>query len=163
MDAHTRMVRDLEARLRPGFTLIELVIVILIGGLLAALAVPPLGAYVEGRNRVQARDAFMMVAARARAAAVEEGDFVLMTISSTGDSVVVTSQRDGAMIDVLRLYSGARKADIVGDGEFTVCYSPRGFAHPSCQDGADLPHLVGFASGGGTAWARLTLGQVEVQ
>lgn len=157
MDVQTRMVRDLEAPARPGVTLIELVIVMLIAGVLIALAYPPMRSYIASRDRLQERDALVMIAARARAAAVEKGEFVLMTVSPTDNSVVV--KHNGDVIDALRPRSTiAREA---GTSDITICYSPRGFAHPSCRDGGTLPDRVGFTSGDKTAWALITLGRVE--
>lgn len=159
MDAEAGVIRSLETRMRPGFTMIELVLVLLIGGVVAAVAIPSMSSYLRGTNMQQARDAFIMIAAQGRAAAVEEGDLVLMEVSPATDSVVLT-QRDGTLIDVLDLRDRDRQADMVGD-EITICYMPRGYAHPSCRDGGDLPASIGFAFDGDTVWAELTLGQVE--
>lgn len=161
MDVQTGVIRDLGARLRPGFTMIELVIVLIIGAVVTALAIPPMSSYLQGRNMQQARDAFIMIAAQGRIAAVEDGDLVLMEVSPATDSVVLM-QRDGTVIDVLDLRDRDRRADLVGD-EITICYMPRGYAHPSCRDGGDLPASIGFAFDGDTIWAELTLGQVHPQ
>lgn len=159
MDVVAGVIRAMDARVRPGFTLIELVLVLLIGGVVAAVTIPSMSNYLQGRNMYQARDAFMMIAAQGRAAAVEEGDLVLMQVSPATDSVVLT-QRDGTLIDVLDLRDRDRRADMVGN-EITICYMPRGYAHPSCRDGGDLPASIGFTVDGDTVWAELTLGRVE--
>lgn len=105
---------------------------------------------------IQARDSFIMIAAQARAAAMEEGDYVLMTVSPDDDDVVVT-RRDGTVLHTLDFTTG-RRADLLGSG-ITVCYTPRGFAHPACLDGSSLPATFGFTSGGDTVEAELTLGR----
>lgn len=156
MYVQTGVIRDSGARLRPGFTLIELVLVLMIGGILVAVAIPPVSSYLQSRHSLQARDAFIMMAAQARAAAIEEGDYVLMTVSPADDEVVVT-RRDGSVLHSLDLSTG-RSADLQGT-EITVCYTPRGFAHPSCLDGDALPATFAFTSGGNTVEAELTLGR----
>lgn len=161
MYAQTGVIRDPEAPLRPGFTLIELVLVLVIGGILAAVAIPPVSSYLQNRHMIQARDAFIMMAAQARAAAMEEGDYVLMTVSPDDDDVVVT-RRDGTVLHTLDFTTG-RTTDLLGDAEITICYTPRGFAHPACLDGGELPETFGFTSGGDTVQAQLTLGRARPQ
>lgn len=161
MCVQTGVIRDSEAGLRPGFSLIELVLVLMIGGILAAVAIPPMSSYLQSRHAMQARDSFIMMAAQARAAALEEGDYVLMTVSPANDDVVVM-RRDGTVLHSLDLSTG-RRADLQGDGTITICYTPRGFAHPGCLDGGSLPATFQFTSAGNTTAAQLTLGRARPQ
>jgi len=122
---------------------------------------------------MNARNVLVMSAARTRAAAVERGEPTIMMIRIYRDSVFVMSgAKTGSdeWADTLEVM-GFNDGDISGDiiledtpAPFILCYVPRGFVHPSCEDGKYLPVKVGFVapSGSDTAWAVINaVGQVE--
>lgn len=154
---------------RRGFTAIELVLVLVIAGVLAGLSMPAFRQYRNQREVMNARHAFMMQAARARASAVERGDVVLLVTRIYRDSVFVLSADWSDTLEVIDFRGGETRADIILEGTpapFRLCYVPRGFVHPSCQDGEYLPAKIGFANwnGSDTAWAVINaVGQVEPQ
>lgn len=159
------------ARRRGGFTVVELLFVVMIAGILMSLAVPAFHDYIDRRGVMNARSAFSMAAARARAAAVERGDMVILMVRIYRDSVFVMSADEADTLEVIDYRStGDSPADILVDGTpapLRLCYSPRGFIHPSCKDGEFVPRTIGFESRNGTgetAWAVINAaGQVEPQ
>lgn len=154
---------------RPGFTAVELIFVMLIAGILMSLATPRFREYVNRREAINARQAFMMAAARARAAAVERGDVVVLMTRVQGDSVFVLSGDWTDTLERIDYRNGEIRADILLSESldpFRICYTPRGFVHPSCQDGGSLPVLIGFSTrnGADTVGAVINaVGQVEPQ
>lgn len=152
---------------RRGFSAVELVFVMLIAGTLMGLAMPAFRSYRNQREVMNAQHAYQMVAARARAAAVERGDVVILMTRIYRDSVFVMSGDMSDTLEVLDFRNGETRADILLDGTpapFLICYMPRGFAHPSCKDGEYLPAKIGFTTwaGADTAWAVINaVGQVE--
>ncbi len=162
-DANRRCAR----RGRPGFTLVELLFVVLIAGILMSFAMPAFREYISRREVINARTAFMMAATRARAAAVERGDVVVLMTRIYRDSVFVMSADGADTLEVIDYRNGEIKANILLNNTpapFRICYLPRGFVHPSCQDGGYLPATIGFTnwSGADTVWAGINaVGQVE--
>lgn len=154
--------RSIRSPARPGFTLVELLIVVIIAGVVGTLAVPPIQEYRNARNAVSARDAFIMISARARAAALEHGKLVLLTVSGSKDSVfVAVRDDDGTQTRIDSLGIRADWAtDLIG-GDRTICYTPRGFVHPSCLDGDELPVTYTFSTSTSDVDAQLTFGRVE--
>lgn len=154
---------------RRGFSAVELVFVMLIAGTLMGLAVPAFREYRNQREVMNARHAYQMVAARARAAAVERGEPVILMTRIFRDSVFVVSADMTDTLEVIDFRGGETRADILLDGTpapFLICYMPRGFVHPSCKDGGYLPARIGFTTwaGADTAWAVINaVGQVESQ
>jgi prepilin-type N-terminal cleavage/methylation domain-containing protein len=147
---------------RQGFTVIELLMVLTIVGVMSMMALPRMGSYMSKREAVNARDAFLLAAGRARSAAVERGEVVVLRVAPSEESVVVTNGSASDTIHVLDLKDGDMRADIVSATAIRVCYVPRGYAHPSCGSGSDLPLDVGFAGPGDTVWATIkAAGQVE--
>lgn len=166
MDSRTRRT---VKRHRPGFTAVELVIVVVIAGALMGLSFPAFREYRNQREVMNARHAFVMSAARARAAAVERGDVVVLMTRIYRDSIFVLNGDWTDTLEVIDFRGGETRADIILEdtpAPFRICYVPRGFVHPSCQDGEHLPVRIGFAtwSGSDTAWAVINaVGQVEPQ
>lgn len=154
---------------RPGFTVVEVLFVILIAGVLMGLSMPAFRQYSSRREVINARHAFQMAAARARAASVERGDVVVLMTRIYRDSVFVMSADWTDTLEMIDFRGGETRADILLEGTpapFRICYVPRGYAHPSCQDGQYLPTKIGFTtwSGSDTAWAVINaVGQVEPQ
>lgn len=165
-DGGQRRVRKAN---RPGFTAVELVIVVMLAGVLASLSFPAFKEYRSAREVMNARRAFTMSAARARAAAVERGEVVVLMVRIYRDSIFVMNGDWTDTLEMIDFRGGETRADILLDGTpapFRICYVPMGFVHPSCQDGAYLPRRIGFTtwSGTDTAWAMINAaGQVEPQ
>ena len=153
-------------RRRPGYTVVELLFVLMIGGVLMSLAFPAFRDYGNRREAMSARHAFMMSAARARAASVERGEVVVLMVRIYRDTVFVMNADWTDTLEMIDYRDGEIRADIQLDNTpapFRICYTPRGFVHPSCQDGEYLPARIGFRTwnGGHTAWAEINaVGQV---
>lgn len=154
---------------RRGFTIVELLIVVFIGGVLMALAMPAFRQYTNQRNVINARHAFMMSASRARAAAVERGEPVVLMVRIYRDSVFVMGSGGADTLEMVDYRGGDIRANILLNGTpapFRLCYMPRGFVHPSCEHGEYLDGEldIGFTnwSGTDTAWAVISAaGQVR--
>jgi prepilin-type N-terminal cleavage/methylation domain-containing protein len=151
---------------RPGFTLIEVLFVLLIVGIVGGIAIPRIGTFTSHRGVNNARDAFIRTGAQARAAAIQTGNDVEMRIDPANDRVTVVTVTNDT-IAVLDLRNGPIQADLsipgrTATGAFLVCYVPRGYARPDCG-GESIPKTVRFVSVSGkhTAEARILLTQVE--
>lgn len=146
---------------RPGFTMIELVMVILLAGIIGTIAVPQMGRYASQKEAKNARDAFIATASRARAAAIQSGDEVHVRILPVVDRVEVVNRAGDPVAPPLDFRTGPVRARILGEFNMTICYTARGFVRPGF---ACMPMLdIAFASMAGrdTAMARVTFGQVE--
>lgn len=162
MSPHSAADRRGRPRARPGFTVVELLFVMLIAGVLGALSLPQFARYMSRRNVVNATDSFRLSAARARAAAVERGDVMLVVVRPLQDSILIMSADATDTIDVLDYAAGEIQVDVIAGSSLVVCYVPRGYAHPGCGSGNILPQRVGFSGGTDTAWVTINaVGQVE--
>lgn len=152
---------------RPGFTLIEVLLVALILAIVGGIAAPQISKAANQRTVNNARDAFIRTAAQARAAAIQTGDEVEMRIDPASDRVTVVAA-DGDTLAILDLRNGPIRASLsIRDrsataGEFLACYVPRGYARPDCGN-ESVRQTVDFVGPGGkhTAAARLTISQAE--
>jgi prepilin-type N-terminal cleavage/methylation domain-containing protein len=148
---------------RSGFTLVEALIVIAIAGILSTIAFSGMKEYLARQGARNARDEFVYMAARARAAAIERSQVVRLEISPDEDRVrIVTSQNGVEKVLETRHYTGEFNAVVTtGNGEtLTICYSPRGYASTSCTSISEEVS-VDFARAGKSARAVVRpLGQV---
>lgn len=144
---------------RSGFTILELIIVILVGAILTTIAVRGLGSVQSRASVRQARNVYASMHARARAQAVELGERVELRIDPVGDSIWLS--RDGAVLHVVRFRSEMGVDIRAGSNTHTVCMDPRGFADASCNSFESSPLTLTFAQGADTASLQvLPLGQV---
>lgn len=128
--------------------MVELVFVLLIAGILMAVAFPRFSQYMQHRQLVNARSAVMTMAARARSLAVARGDAVKLRLSPLDERVTVLNLMETQTIETLDLATGDIRADLVAAGDVTICYVAGGFADPSCSAG--LPATVGVRNSSGT-------------
>lgn len=145
---------------RHGFTLIEMVITILVGGILLSIAVASFGA-VQSRTSVrQARNVFAGVHARARAHAVEFGTTTLLEVDVGGDSVWIS--RNDTTLEAIGFRSEFGVDLTAGATRYTLCMSPRGYADTACTSFAGAVTLT-FERGTESMIATmLPLGQLEM-
>ncbi|HEY8470564.1 MAG TPA: type II secretion system protein [Longimicrobiales bacterium] len=140
-----------------GFTGIEMLVVLIIAGILVAMAMPALGRAWARQGALNARDSLVALAARARAAAIERGDTELKVDALTDRAWI---EQAGSTIDAVD-YSGEFDADVTtASGRDALCvrYNARGLGR-SC--GHTLPDSVVFTRGSYSARAVVQfLGQV---
>lgn len=162
-----QLVRRKACGARSGFSMVELVVVIAIAGVLAGIAVPSLSRYLSQRHLVNAADAFVMSAARARSAALERGDLVRLSVDAATDRVQVL---DGAgnVLHSLDLNGEEMRADLrlrsssgTELSQLVLHYTARGYVRPG-GDADHLPAQIGFGNDSRMHWLRMTVvGRVE--
>jgi prepilin-type N-terminal cleavage/methylation domain-containing protein len=151
-----------------GFTLIELMIVIVIGGALMMITIPSFTRLAAGRNAQNARDALVWMAARARSRAIERGETQLLEIDPGTERVWIVRRNTGAALATDTVdkvtFSSVHSSTIstAANTVITVCYSPRGYAF-SCSANSPAANVdVTFTHVDKTAVARVKpLGQIE--
>lgn len=144
-------------RVPRGFTLIEVVIALLVGSILTSIAMTGYG-NAKGRFAVRgARNTFVSVHARARAAAIEGGATTRLHVFPTGDSVTVV--RGGVTLESVN-FKNVFGVDVQASGNLTLCMSSRGFADTACNSFSS-PATLNFRFGAdGAAIEILPMGQL---
>ncbi|MCH7890028.1 MAG: type II secretion system protein [Gemmatimonadetes bacterium] len=144
---------------RSGFSIIELVVVLMVGSVLTSIAMTSFNG-ISGRFATKgARQTFMTMNARARAQAVEYGQTVQLNVDPVGDSVWL-SRGD----DILEVLNFGKEFDVdihtSTGSELWVCMNARGFADSRCNSFSS-PVTVSFLLASDTASVRiLSLGQM---
>ena len=85
---------------RRGFTVVELIIVIIVGVILAGVAIRSLSEMQTRMSVKQARQVFVSMHARARAQAIEFGQRTRLRIDTSGDSAWLS--RNDSTLEVVK-------------------------------------------------------------
>lgn len=137
-----------HVRTRLGFTVIELLIVLVVGGLLSTVAIRSFSQVHGSLGARTAQSTFLTMHAHARSMAVEHGQPVILVVDPAADRVRLEGE-DGT---VLRSRDFAGDYDVsiqTGGGTVRLCMTPRGFADPGCGNVNDRVE-VRFVRGGRT-------------
>ncbi|MHB1224842.1 MAG: GspH/FimT family pseudopilin [Gemmatimonadaceae bacterium] len=129
-----------------GFTLLELLIVVVISGMLAMMAAPRISAARNTANLVSAREQLSAAISTARAAAIQKGQPVTLRFTAAGPSATVVG-RTGAQLRIvapvdLRTQYGVT----VSTRTDTIRFDSRGLAAPKLG-GRAVFRLTGAAGG----------------
>lgn len=147
---------------RAGFSLIELLLVLVIGAILMTFAIPGFTKMSASRNAQNARDNLVWMAARARAKAIEHGRVYQLTIDPAAERARIIQRGAATAMDSVT-FSSEFKTTLSTDANTTIvlCYSPRGYAFP-CTGSPTTNVDVTFTHFDKTAVARVKLlGQIE--
>jgi prepilin-type N-terminal cleavage/methylation domain-containing protein len=155
---------------RGGFTLLELAIVLSIAGVIASFAVPSYQNIKRSMAAQNARDAFVWMASRARASAVERGTTYMLELDPAADRAWIVLRRVGSPAeaqDTLQKvdYPSEFGATVstAANTRVTLCYNPRGYAWRCNTSYSPSTNVdITFTQGATSAAARAkVLGQVE--
>jgi type II secretion system protein H len=108
-------------RASAGFTLIELTVVVVLLGILVALAAPNMAAYVRGTKVDRALDELTGDIAYARMLAIRSGQSTQLRIQPTGTAYVITAVASGQVakqVDLSRDFRGVSLAPTSTDIRF---------------------------------------------
>jgi prepilin-type N-terminal cleavage/methylation domain-containing protein len=144
---------------RSGFTLVELVIVILMGSILTSFAVSSFS-NMQGRfSTTGARNVFQSMVSRAKAQAIEYGTFVSLTAEANGDSVWI-SVGDSILEKIYFADEQAVDLTFSSGSLLTICMSPRGWADTNCSTHSSSVNVI-FKAGADSSYVTVRpLGQV---
>jgi prepilin-type N-terminal cleavage/methylation domain-containing protein len=145
-------------RNRAGFTVVELLIVMIIGSVLATIVSQSLGTYMERRALDDSRAALIHMAARARSLAIDRGS---ASLDIDPDADTATLVQAGDTLEVVDL-DAEYGTDLLAKAALSICYGSSGFALASCTS-FDTDQIVGVRFQNETARLRVRpLGQVEL-
>lgn len=146
---------------RQGFTLIELIVVLGIAGILAAMAAPRIEHALSAQAVVQGRDGLVWMAAIARASALERGAPVALLVDANTDRARIAVVSTDSTLETREFTADGVDVALSGGSSVRVCYTPRGWAMlTGCSSG--LPVTVYFRRNGQETAAQIRpLGQVD--
>ena len=151
---------------RGGYTIVELLLVIVIGAILATMTVPSFTRLASGQNARNARDAVVWMAARARSRAIERGEVIKLEINIGDERAWIVRRNAGTALasDTLEKidFENEQDVQVTAPARITLCYNPRGYAFRCSTDSPAAAVNVTFTHAGKSAVARVRpLGQVD--
>lgn len=142
-----------------GFTIIELMVVMVLGAALMSVAIKAFGATANHTSARQARNVFNGMASRARAHAIETGRTTVLIADARGDSVLILS--NGQIVENVR-FGEEMDVNIEAEDAVTLlCMNPRGYADQDCSS-FDRTVKLSFVQGNESMSLEiLPLGQIR--
>lgn len=148
-----------QRKCRAGFTMMELVIVVLVMSLLTGLALPRVTSALRQREADQVRDDAMMMAFRARSLALEKSRTIKFELDTSAGVAKILDGTTEIAVNRFATTTGARAQS--NPALISMCYSVRGFAVEPCSTNVGTGVQVVFSRGGYSAAMRIwQLGQV---
>jgi len=146
-------------RRRKGFTIIEVIVVLVIGGILMSFAVKAFGSTASHTSARQARNVFNGMAARARAQAIESGRSTVLIADARGDSVLILA--NGRIVENVR-FGEEMGVDIRATQDVTLlCMNPRGYADQDCNSFSSTVKMSFVRGNQSMSLEILPLGQIR--
>ena len=153
--------------IRPGFSMVEMVIVIVIAGIIASFAIPSFNNTQQNRMAQNARDSFVWMGARARSRAIEMGTTFLLEVDPATERAWIVRRNPSVAADTLQMVNFtteyASTITTSTGNTISLCFNSRGYAW-SCT-GSQSPsanETVTFSHAQRTATARVKpLGQMQ--
>lgn len=148
--------------------MLELMIVMIIAGVIATIALPRMGDLQARQGAQNARDALVWMAARARARAIERGTTQLLEIDPAADRAWIVRRNPTTPADTAQVVDFGAEFDATvstaTNAVITICYNTRGYAWACDAASPTADELVKFEAGRQSAVARVRpLGQIERQ
>lgn len=145
---------------RRGFSLVELAIVLTIASILIGVMIPQIQDTFHQREVNGVRDGVILLAAQARARAMEQARTVEFHLDvDNGTASVVDS---GETIDELRFRDENGVSASASPSSITLCYTSRGFATQPCSTAISGTTDVVFSRAGHEAELEIwQLGQLR--
>ncbi len=139
---------------KKGTSMVEVVIVLTIGGLLLDVSLRATGPVAASLAVSAAQQSFMALHARARAHAVERGTTARFHVDPAGDSIWI--EIDGETLEVARYDA----VNLHASGTLTQCMSPRGTADTRCNSFSGVETVTFEAGGESSSLDILPLGKI---
>lgn len=154
------------AGLRAGFTIIELVVIIVIMGILMTYAIPRFQSTRAQRTARNARDVFVWNAQRARARAIQTGNTYLYELDPLTEKAWIVKRNPTLPSDTLLTvnFSIGYEATVstASNNRITLCYNPRGYAFQCSANSPTSSVEVTFTNATYTSAARIKpMGQIQ--
>lgn len=128
-------------RTNRGFTIIEILFVVLIGGILIAVSLASIRNVTARFSARSARDTFLTLHARARVRAVERGVPAILFMDFANDSASVT--QGSTLLETIHFRSEFN-VDFTGPGAALIlCMGARGIADSACTN-FNTPQTIQF-------------------
>lgn len=143
-----------------GFSLLELIIVIVIGSVLLSVAVGKIGRTRDILSAVAARQAYMALHARTRSQAIEFGATARLLLDIQGDSAWIV--QGGNTIETYRF--APDRVDVQSsssDAVVQMCMVARGYSEPRCNSFVDAITLRFVTAQASESIVLLPMGQVR--